>query len=406
MANIKDYIIDLDQVNETVVGDTAKKPVVKPSVVYEVVLENDMDFILNRKSSRMDKDLVFLVSQDLFYIKDNKTDTVTKLDRDNFKKQVGMFTKDMTSHSIFTKIRWGKSCFTDDLYSVFYDDSKKKFIRAGMYELESWEMSRYGDYLDKNKKLFKYVLDKFGRRTSSSMLSAVFYLHDKFSYNNAVFLIDKLVEMDSPMIKDSSYLKESLTLLTTSDCKFDTNTFISYIVNELYTQGIDKISYDAYHNYRDYLAMCAELHDGKVKVKYPKHLKTDHDKLVMKYNLWKRYKDDLAILKLTDEYKKLAFTGKDCSIILPKNSADIVDEGVQMSNCVGTYVKRIAEGDTFVCFMRKNEDLDHSYVTIEVNNGKVCQVKGFANRVTTKEEDDFVKKWAKEKDLKVTYKQL
>ena len=79
---VKDFIIDLDEIKK----DNEKKNPAKrnkSSVDYSLKLENDMDFVVNRKSSKQDKDLVFLVSQELFYIKDNKTSEITKLNEHN-----------------------------------------------------------------------------------------------------------------------------------------------------------------------------------------------------------------------------------------------------------------------------------------------------------------------------------
>ena len=48
----------------------------KPAVVYEVVLENNTDFILRRQTQRVCRELVILVSQGLYYIRDCKTGAI------------------------------------------------------------------------------------------------------------------------------------------------------------------------------------------------------------------------------------------------------------------------------------------------------------------------------------------
>ena len=53
-VSLKDYIIDLDNTQK------------KPAVVYEVVLENNTDFILRRQTQRVCRELVILVSQGLY----------------------------------------------------------------------------------------------------------------------------------------------------------------------------------------------------------------------------------------------------------------------------------------------------------------------------------------------------
>lgn len=55
-VKVKDFIIDLSKVKEPTA--TSKKAVA-PKVNYSLVLENDMDFVIKRKTSKTDKDLVF-----------------------------------------------------------------------------------------------------------------------------------------------------------------------------------------------------------------------------------------------------------------------------------------------------------------------------------------------------------
>ena len=58
VVTIKDYIIDIDS--------TATKN----STTYEVVLENNTDFIIKRWTRTTERELVILVSKGLYYIKD------------------------------------------------------------------------------------------------------------------------------------------------------------------------------------------------------------------------------------------------------------------------------------------------------------------------------------------------
>ena len=53
-VSLKDYIIDLGGAKQ------------KPSVSYEVVLENNTDFIVRRQTQKLQKELVILVSQRLY----------------------------------------------------------------------------------------------------------------------------------------------------------------------------------------------------------------------------------------------------------------------------------------------------------------------------------------------------
>lgn len=63
-VSLKDYIIDL--------GGAQKKA----AVTYEVVLENNTDFILRRQTQKACRELVILVSQGLCYIRDCKNGAI------------------------------------------------------------------------------------------------------------------------------------------------------------------------------------------------------------------------------------------------------------------------------------------------------------------------------------------
>lgn len=66
-VSLNDYIIDI--------GGAAAKC----SVTYEVVLENNTDFIIKRRTLKTDRELVVLVSKGIYYIKDCKNGNIEEL---------------------------------------------------------------------------------------------------------------------------------------------------------------------------------------------------------------------------------------------------------------------------------------------------------------------------------------
>lgn len=389
-VKIKDYIIDIDkEVNKVT------KVKVKPKVEYALILENDMDFIIRRKSARQEKDLVFLVSQDLFYIKDNKTQEIKKIDKSNCRKLVGSFKKDMDRDITFSKVTWTVNSNINKLCDLLSSESRRVVLREGFGVKSDYETRLITPFISQNKKLLKYYYERFKSFGDIDLLKAVFLLEETRDYNNAKYLIDKFA--DDYRFSRKGNIYDMIQLMNRYEC--DATTFIDYMTNGLYTQGIDGVSWSIVVEYRDYLSMSHNMF-GKVKNKYPKHLKTEHDRLTLKYNLWSKYKNDLGAFNITEQHRKLEYKNKDYSIIIPETSMDIISEGVNQSNCVASYVKNIKEGKTFVCFMRRNSDLDRSYVTIEVKDGNtVSQYLGFANRKLIEEEMRFIREWCKKKDL-------
>lgn len=62
---------------------------------------------------------------------------------------------------------------------------------------------------------------------------------------------------------------------------------------------------------------------------------------------------------------------------VPLNIKDLIDEGKQQNNCVGSYYnKQIAKGETKIIFIRKKDKPDKSYITCQLNEkGHIIQAR-------------------------------
>lgn len=168
-----------------------------------------------------------------------------------------------------------------------------------------------------------------------------------------------------------------------------------------------------YSFYRDYLDMCGQMHmytDGLT----PDDVYDAHN-LIME--LYRDKKDEMMqkqfIRKLQmKEYQRLAtdqeeedehfFEKDEYVIILPKDSRDLVLESQQMHNCVRTYINAVSNGSTRIVFLRKKEEPEKSFGTIEVSRrNELMQAKAFANRHLDRKAQEFVRKWMKYKKLSI-----
>lgn len=108
--------------------------------------------------------------------------------------------------------------------------------------------------------------------------------------------------------------------------------------------------------------------------------------------------------KLYDQRKeKFEYADDNFSIVVPEEMNKITKEGVYLHHCVGGYISRVAEGRTNILFLRKNENIDIPFFTIEVNNhNEVIQIHGLYNRWLGNEPDavKFVIDWIHEKGIK------
>jgi hypothetical protein len=65
--------------------------------------------------------------------------------------------------------------------------------------------------------------------------------------------------------------------------------------------------------------------------------------------------------------KAFEFTFGDYSVVVPKVTKDIIDEGANMHHCVGGYVNDVLNGRTFIVFVRRTNTPDKCYITAQVH---------------------------------------
>lgn len=108
--------------------------------------------------------------------------------------------------------------------------------------------------------------------------------------------------------------------------------------------------------------------------------------------------------KLYDQRKeKFEYADDNFSIIIPEEMNKVTKEGVYLHHCVGGYVNRVAEGRTNILFLRKNDDIDIPFFTIEVSNSnEIIQIHGLYNRWLGNEPEavKFVINWIREKGIR------
>ena len=162
---------------------------------------------------------------------------------------------------------------------------------------------------------------------------------------------------------------------------------------------------DGYH-YRDYLRMEKTLNNenlGKVD-KYPKNWLTTFRRTKRNYDDIRKRIDEKKFKKEVLKHQDLLYNDKKFSIVLPEKAQDVRQEGAMLKHCVASYVDRITNGQTCIVFCRDNTDTAEPYVTVEVKNGAVTQAYGYQDSKPEKDALKFLAKWAKEKDLTLSWR--
>lgn len=151
--------------------------------------------------------------------------------------------------------------------------------------------------------------------------------------------------------------------------------------------------------YRDYLKDCIALRlnlDDK-DVLFPKDLEAAHARTIAEV----KYQADSAKKELffreTQRLKWMEWEKDGLLIRLPVDDKELIAEGAYLHHCVGGYADRMANGKTTILLIRRVEEPDTPFYTLEWLNGKVQQCRTMRNASYENDEQvhDFVTEWVK-----------
>lgn len=162
--------------------------------------------------------------------------------------------------------------------------------------------------------------------------------------------------------------------------------------------------------YIDYITACEylNLNINEKKVLFPHNFMEMHDLYTKQYQRAKDARFTEAFKTVAEKFSFVTFAGTDYHVLIAQSKSDLISEGNALHHCVGrmNYDQKMANGESFICFLRKSEDVNKPYVTIEVGftnpekkTLKVLQCYGDHNAVIP-EIRDFVDSWIKKANRK------
>lgn len=149
------------------------------------------------------------------------------------------------------------------------------------------------------------------------------------------------------------------------------------------------------HMYKDYLEMMIKINcvPDTDQLIYPKSLEKAHDEAVMKFNQIKQKANNEEYVLFKKDLQKLEYSNQNLAIVVPDKLEEIIMEGKKLNHCVGSYIDRVVKKETIILFIRKLEDIETPFYTVEFKNTKVIQCRGLNNRNATEEVNDLLKEW-------------
>ena len=131
-------------------------------------------------------------------------------------------------------------------------------------------------------------------------------------------------------------------------------------------------------------------------------IETAHNMLSELFNTIKYAAEAEKFNEALKKIQKYKFEGDNFIAITPTAPQDLAKEGMTLHHCVKSYIGRVSNGYTNIMFIRKKEDPDTPFYTVEIsNNGTIEQIHGFGNcNVETGSDlEKFINEWIKTKKL-------
>lgn len=162
-------------------------------------------------------------------------------------------------------------------------------------------------------------------------------------------------------------------------------------------EAIDKSIVWAAQIYNDYLKFAEQLgYDLQdPQNRFPAKLKEMHDRLADQVQQMQNAELDMQIKNVAAALERFAWAADGLIIRPARSAAELQMEGKLLHHCVGTYATRYSEGQTALFFIRKKEQPDVPYYTLELNESSmiVVQNHGDHNYLQTTEVKAFEEKW-------------
>ena len=162
--------------------------------------------------------------------------------------------------------------------------------------------------------------------------------------------------------------------------------FKEYTLIDAIQMGYSYHQCSFWNEWKDTLRMQRDVY-GKVVNKYPACLPMVHQQLSSMFQIRAEEIDANKLAVNADKYKFLEgrIGSTDLVVVVPTCKQDFLDEATAQSNCLASYVKYAANGTCIIIFVRKADDAEKSYITVELDpdNYSIRQFRMSFNREGT-----------------------
>jgi hypothetical protein len=159
--------------------------------------------------------------------------------------------------------------------------------------------------------------------------------------------------------------------------------------------------YKVFLDWRDYIRDCKKLgYDLNIEyLVFPKNLEEEHIKTIKLIKYKENEELDKKIKKRLKTLNKFYFEYKDLFIRPAGSTKELIEEGKVLHHCVGNYIKDYVEGRTNIFFIRKKEEPETPFYTVEIGKSWrtgdliIRQCRSYKNTTPEENNDLFVKEF-------------
>ena len=150
-----------------------------------------------------------------------------------------------------------------------------------------------------------------------------------------------------------------------------------------YVRWLEELGYDMRNEFNLYPKNFEKAHQEK-SVEYIKKQDEETQEQIESFN---KYLAELQ--ENSDDTNPLKMNSNGLFIRLPFSLSELREEGEVLHHCVGTYIDKVARGETIILFIRKVNEPNKPYYTMEFKNKQIVQCRGFRNCSMTEEVKTF-----------------
>lgn len=169
-------------------------------------------------------------------------------------------------------------------------------------------------------------------------------------------------------------------------------TFRDYVLYDSVRMGYGLSGASFFDEWNDVLSLQYSVY-GKLVDKYPTDLPLLHNQLSYKAALLRQEIDDRMFAEAVERTEAYEGRSKGFVFVAPKSRQDFYDEAAAQMNCLAGYVGKFTEGDCLILFMRRANEPERSYATVEIVGGEVVQAKLARNRAVPDSEMRILFDW-------------